>query len=95
MFFRKKGGRQSMLCFVNSPSCLQESRSSSATGFVERKVFLYYRILNVLHALSVIRLFLFEISFFTNIVLKMRKCFRKAWESGSSGLSSFLGRYFS
>ena len=33
--------------------------------------------------------------FSMNIVLKMRKCFRKAWESGSSGLSSFLGRYFS
>ena len=32
---------------------------------------------------------------FMNIILKKRNSFRKAWESGSSGLSSFLGRWFS
>ena len=62
--FSEKRGQQSMLVCINSPLRIQESRSSSATGFVERKVFLYYRILNVLHALSATCLFLYEISFF-------------------------------
>ena len=78
MFFRKKGGRQSMLCFVNSPLCLQESRSSSATGFVERKVFLYYRILNVLHALSAICLFSMESAFFHEYSFENEKMFQES-----------------
>ena len=60
-----------MLCCANWTMRLQESRSSSATGFVERKVFLLH-----------------NFGYFGN-------SFRKAWESGSSGLSSFLGRWFS
>ena len=70
-FWNNKKGQQDVLCCANWTMRLQESRSSSATGFVERKVFLLH-----------------NFGYFGN-------SFRKAWESGSSGLSSFLGRWFS